>query len=136
MRARAALLAALAALGCVVACGVAEGPREKLKHTAFQFNEGLRWGRYQEVLPRVDPEARDHFMEQHKEWGSTIRLSNVEPVQYVIAEDDMKAAITVQFTWYRVDEMVEHVTQTVQYWERRDGEWVLIAEEHAGGVPF
>lgn len=135
MRVRAALLLVVAALG-PVACGVAEGPREKLKHTAFQFNEGLRWGRYQEVLPRVDPEARDHFMELHKEWGSTIRLSSVEPIQYVISEDDLKATITVQFTWYRIDEMVERVTQTVQHWERRDGEWMLIAEEHAGGDPF
>jgi hypothetical protein len=135
MRSGAAIVTIAAAL-FVVACGVAEGPREKLKHTAFVFNEGLRWGRYQEVLPRVDPEARDHFMEMHKEWGSTIRLSNVEPVQYVIAENNEKAAITVQFTWYRVDEMVEHVTQTVQYWERRDGEWMMIAEEHSSGEPF
>jgi hypothetical protein len=132
---RAAVLPIIAAL-LVAACGVAEGPREKLKHTAFMFNEGLRWGRYQEVLPRIDPAARDHFMELHKEWGTTIRLSSVEPVQYVIDEDNEKAAVTVQFTWYRIDEMVEHVTQTVQHWERRDGEWLMIAEQHVSGEPF
>ncbi len=38
-----ALLAAIAL--ATLACGVAEGPREKLKHSAFVFNEGLRWGR-------------------------------------------------------------------------------------------
>jgi hypothetical protein len=135
MRSTAAFVASLVLLGGV-ACGVAEGPREKLKHTAFMFNEGLRWGRYQEVLPRVDPAIRDHFMDLHRDWGTDVRLSSVEPVQYVISEDDTKASVTVQFTWYRIDEMVERVTQTVQYWERRDGEWLLIAEEHVAGDPF
>lgn len=119
----------------VAACG-AEGPRDKLRHAAFSFNEGLRWGRYNEVLPRVDEAAREHFMELHEEWGDAVRISSAEPVQYVIADDDQRADITVQFTWYRVDEMEVHTTRTVQHWEQRDGEWLLVGEEHLSGTPF
>ena len=117
-------------------CGLAEGPRQKLKHTALNFNEGLRWGRYSDVYPRVDPEALDHFMEMHKDWGSEIRLENAEMVQFVVDEKAEKASITVRFTWYRITEMVVHDTMTVQHWERRDGEWMMIAEEYQSGTPF
>jgi hypothetical protein len=129
-----ALLAAIAL--ATLACGVAEGPREKLKHSAFSFNEGLRWGRYNEVLPRVDPETRDHFMELHQGWGKDIRISNAEMLQTVVDDKNEKAQISVKFTWYRIDEMVECETITVQHWERRDGEWLMIAEEHQSGTPF
>ena len=129
-----ALLAAIAL--ATLACGVAEGPREKLKHSAFSFNEGLRWGRYNEVLPRVDPETRDHFMELHQGWGKDIRISNAEMLQTVVDDKNEKAQISVKFTWYRVDQMEEHETITVQHWERRDGEWLMIAEEHQSGTPF
>ncbi len=118
------------------ACGVAEGPREKLKHSAFLFNEGLRWGRYSEVLPRVDPEAREHFAEMHQGWGDEIQISNAEIIQSIIGEKLKKADLTVKFTWYRMNEMVVHDTITVQHWERRDGDWMMIAEEYQSGTPF
>lgn len=117
-------------------CGLAEGPRQKLKYTAVNFNEGLRWGRYSEVYLRVDPEALDHFMEMHEEWGNEIRIENAEIVRLVVDEKDEKASIAVKFTWYRVTEMVVHDTMTVQHWERRDGEWMMIAEEYQSGTPF
>jgi hypothetical protein len=125
-----------AAMMLAVACGVAEGPREKLRHSAFVFNEGLRWGRYAEVLPRVDPESREHFMEMHQGWGKEIQISRAEIVQSIIDDDLKKAAITVAFEWYRNDEMVVRETVTVQNWERRDGEWIMIAEEYVSGTPF
>ena len=117
-------------------CGLAEGPRQKLKHTALKFNEGLRWGRYSEVYTRVDPKALDHFMEMHKDWGSEIRIENAEMVRFVVDEKAKKASIVVSFTWYRITEMVVHDTMTVQHWERREGEWMMIAEEYQSGTPF
>ena len=117
-------------------CGLAEGPRQKLKHTAMNFNEGLRWGRYAEVYTRVDPKALDHFMEMHEDWGNEIRIENAEMIQFVVDEKAEKASIAVKFTWYRVTEMVVHDTMTVQHWERRDGEWMMIAEEYQSGTPF
>lgn len=131
---RRAAFGLLALLLCA-ACG-AEGPKDKLRHAAFLFNDGLRWGRYQEVLPRVDPEARDHFMEVHAEWGDKVQISDVEPVQYVFSEDGDRADVTVQFTWYRIDELVVRTTRTTQHWEQRDGEWIMIGEEHVAGTPF
>jgi len=117
------------------ACG-AEGPRDKLRRAAFMFNDGLRWGRYQEVLPRLAPEAREHFMDLRADWGGKVQISDIEPVQYVFSEDSQRAEVTVQFTWYRVDEMVVRTTRTVQHWEQRKGEWLMIGEQYVAGTPF
>ena len=69
-------------------------------------------------------------------WGKEIRISNAEMLQTVIDDKNEKAAISVKFTWYRVDEMVERETITVQHWERREGEWLMVAEEYQSGTPF
>jgi len=45
MSTRIAVAVLVAIASAALACGVAEGPREKFKHSAFNFNEGLRWGR-------------------------------------------------------------------------------------------
>jgi hypothetical protein len=129
-------LCLLVTLLLAASCGVAEGPREKLKHTAFLFNEGLRWGRYGDVLPRVDAETREHFMEMHQGWGDEVQIGGAEIVESVIDEEAKRAAVKVKFTWYRLNEMVVNTTVTTQHWDRRDGEWMMIAEEYTSGTPF
>jgi len=126
----------LAAGALAWGCGIAEGPREKLQHTAFAFNEGLRWGRDVDVLPRVDPAAMAGFQALHTGWGVDIQLSNVEILQSVIDDKLDKAVITVKYTWYRNSEMVVNDTVTLQHWERRKGEWWMTAEEYKSGTPL
>ena len=133
---RTAIAAALAVGALALGCGMAEGPREKLQHTAFNFNEGLRWGRDADVLPRVDPAALAGFRALHAGWGVEIQISNVEIVQSVIDQKLDKAVLTVKYTWYKNSEMVVNETVTAQHWERRKGDWWMVAEEFQSGTPL
>ena len=128
--------AVLAVAAWAVGCGMAEGPREKLQHTAFAFNEGLRWGRDADVLPRVDPAALAGFQALHAGWGSEVQVSGVEILQSVIEKKLDKAVLTVKYTWYKNSEMVVNETVTLQHWERRKGEWWMVAEEYKSGTPL
>ncbi len=125
-----------AALIFATSCGIAEGPREKLKHTVFLFNEGLRWGRYGDVLPRVDPAATEQFAQTHEGWGENTQISSAEIIEWVIGKKIKKADVTVKYVWYKKNEMVVHDTVTIQHWEHREGNWYMIAEEHKSGTPF
>ena len=129
------LILALTVLLCL-GCGIIEGSREKLQRTAFDFNEGLRWGRNAEVLPRVDPAAREGFQALHNGWGAEVQVSNVEIMQSVIDKKLQKAVITVKYTWYRQSEMVVYETVAEQHWESRKGEWWMTAEEYQSGQPL
>jgi len=127
----------LLALALVAAaCAIAEGPREKLARSSFEFNEGLRWGRYNDVLPAVDAAAMSHFMDMHQGWGQDIRISSAEIIQTTYDEKAKKAVLHVQWVWYRNKEMVVYETVTVQNWEYRDGRRWMMAESHQSGQAF
>ncbi|MBN2530605.1 MAG: hypothetical protein JXR76_29730 [Deltaproteobacteria bacterium] len=117
-------------------CGLAEGPREKLDRGLFQFNEGLRWGRYSDVLPVVDADAREHFQKMHEEWGTTILITAADVLQVLYNDRERKADISVRYSWYRKKEMTAYDTVTKQHWEYRVGKWWLVAEEFQSGQPF
>lgn len=133
---RTSWIAAALAAAALSGCGLAEGPREKLQHTAFTFNEGIRWSRDGDVLPRVDPAALDGFRALHAGWGSEIQVSNVEILQSVIDQKLDKAVLRIRYTWYRNSEMDVRETVTAQHWERRKGEWWMTAEEYVSGAPL
>lgn len=126
------LLAAMFSLGCAIV----EGPKEKLSKSAFMFNEGLRWGRYDDVLPVVDQKHLEHFMDVHKEWGRDVQISSAEIASSTYNEEDRTARIQVTFVWYRKKEMVVRTTVTLQNWEYREGHWIMVAEEFKSGDPF
>ena len=115
---------------------MAEGPRQKLDRGVFQFNEGLRWGRYSDVLPSVDKDAVAHFQQMHADWGTKIQLSAVDVLQIIYDDKTRKAQISVRYAWFRKTEMVAYETVTKQNWEYRTGKWWLVAEEYQSGQPF
>jgi hypothetical protein len=117
-------------------CAISEGPREKLVQTSFNFNEGLRWGRYNDVMPVVDAGTMESFTKMHKEWGSIIKISNAETLQTVYDEKAKKAQLTIKYTWYRSNEMVVYDTVTLQNWEYIEGRWKMMAEEYVSGEAF
>ncbi|MBN2340440.1 MAG: hypothetical protein JXX29_01115 [Deltaproteobacteria bacterium] len=126
----------IAAIVVAAGCGLAEGPKEKLDRGIYQFNEGLRWGRYNDVLPVVDDEALDHFKKLHEGWGSNVQISSAEVLQVIYDEVNRKALVSVKFTWFRKNEMVVYDTVTNQHWEYREGKWWMVAEEIYSGQPF
>ena len=51
----------------VLSCGAAgQQAEDRLKESVVQFNEGIRWGRMQEVIPRVHPDNVQHFLKMHE----------------------------------------------------------------------
>ena len=130
------IAAAVSFLCLSAGCGIAEGPREKLDRGVFQFNDALRWGRYNDVLPLVDADALEHFQKMHADWGTGIQISAAEILQVIYDDKARKAQVSVRFSWYRKTEMVSYDTVTKQHWEYRAGQWWLIAEEYQSGQPF
>ena len=123
------------ALG-LAACGGGYTAGEKLEYAVTQFNEGVRWGRIGEVLPRVDPAAREHFQTLHAEWGGDIQIGGYEIMQTVLDEKSGIAEVTLTVSWYRQSKMEAFQTILAQRWEEFEGDWRLVAEEYRGGTPF
>ncbi len=117
-------------------CGLGQGRSDKLRDAVYYFNEGVRWGRLQEVLTRIDPASEQHFLEMHKDFGNKIQLTGCEIVNTKINLDEGTAQIGVKLTWYRIDEMVVKATILVQHWKEKEREWYMVREEYRSGTPF
>lgn len=121
----------------VTCCAAAfQGPTYKLNEAVLQLNEGVRWGRLQQVMTRVDPSSRDYFLEAHAQFGREIQISDYEILSSEVDLENGKAEVSVFVSWYRISEMVIHQTTFVQLWETRDRQWLLVAEKHQSGVPL
>ena len=127
----------LASLVCIVAaCGPGQKSKDSLHETILIFNDGVRWGRLQQVLPRIHPDSVEHFVEMHKEFGKDIKISDYELINAQHDIDNKKADVTVQITWYRESEMVVKSTILIQHWEEHGQDWIMLAEEYHSGDKF
>ena len=135
MKQRLARLFILAGL-VLPACGPSQKSKSNLQETVLVFNEGVRWGRLQDVLPRIHPDSVEHFLEMHKEFGKEIKISDYELINAHHDGESKKADVTVQISWYRQSEMVVRTTMLVQHWEEKGQDWIMIAEEYLSGDTF
>jgi hypothetical protein len=117
------------------ACGSNQS-QNNLRENLVRFNEGVRWGRLQDVMPYLYSENAEHFVETHKEFGKEIQLSDYEIINVTMMAENEKADASIQITWYRLSEMVVKTTILVQHWEKRGQDWMMIAEEIRSGEPF
>lgn len=128
-------------LFCIVAaglsaCAASQGRGAKLKEAVFYFNEGVRWGRVQDVVTRLDPGFQDHFREMHKDFGRDIQLTNYELLDQQVNLEEGAAYFAIKLTWYRINELLVYETVMGQYWEEKDLEWYMVREEYQSGTPF
>jgi hypothetical protein len=111
MTSRAILLVTVGVL--VGACASQQKSTEDLLDTSLQYQEGLRWGRYEDSAAHVPPAAREDFYE-------VIRVK--------IAKGKDGAQIQVKYTWHLDSVGVVHETVVEQTWEQAGRTW-LITEE-------
>jgi hypothetical protein len=128
-------LAALV-LGISVFAGCVSPPSggERLISEANQVVTAARFGRMDLVLACVKPELRTGFAASHAEWGSKIRILDMEyggatPI------DEKKAVVAVNVAWSRLDETIVRSTALRQTWEFGEERWQIIGEEVADGDP-
>ena len=117
-------------------CALYQTRGDKLKEAVFYFNEGVRWGRLDDVLARLDPEIEEHFLEMHKDFGNMLKVENCEVVNTTYDKKKGEAKVGIKITWYRVDEMVLRETVVLQKWEDRSSHWWMVSEEYRSGTPF
>ena len=139
MRFRTPLLAA--SLLVPVACGSPTGAA-MAQELARDHNLNARMGRMELAAENVDPEFQPKWTEQHKDWGTLVRLADSEvsgtrPSRKATKEDKgpVDVFVFVKIAWYRADEGDLHATVVRQRWTAKRGGWVLAGEDRESGEP-
>jgi hypothetical protein len=131
-----ALLLPAMVLGLIACGGPSQKAQSDLKDAVLRLNEGIRWGRLQEVMPRVNPENAEQFMKMHEKFGTEIQLSDYELINSTYNEKEKKADVVIRITWYRQSEMELFSTILLQAWEYQGMDWMLMTETYQSGQAF
>jgi hypothetical protein len=131
----AAGLAGFAAVsGCIA--GMGYSTVDQVTNAAREYNNDVRWGRYEQASTHVPRDKRARFVEKRTQLDDELEIADFELVNIVIDKQKETASARVDYTWMLKDRGIVEKTTTRQSWERHDGVWVVAAETRVKGAPL
>lgn len=105
--------------------------------TAVQeYNNDVRWARYDQASEKVPKERREHFVEQRTALEDDWQLVDFEVVNIVIDKKKDTAAVRVEYSWALKSRGIVEKTTTKQQWEKKDSAWMMEKETRVKGAPL
>jgi hypothetical protein len=132
MRALSLAFVALAA-GCMLD---GYSAREKVATAAREYNDGVRWGRFEVAAEHVQPEKRRRFVERHKALEEELEIADYEMTGIELDGKKERATAHVEYTWTLKRVGLVEKTATEQVWELAGGRWIVASETRVRGKPL
>ena len=127
----------LGVVALAFACATpAENRREGLVKSAREYNDGLRWRRYQDVTPHLAADEAQAFLVRAGALGDDFQMADQEVSSIRFENDGLRAAVTVQFTWYSQRRGLVRSTVVSQDWRYGEGRWLCAAQRRLSGDRF
>jgi len=127
-------LGAMALSGCFIFTNY--NAKERLTVAAREFNDDVRWSRFEQAGAKIPPEKRQAFIERHRALEDELEIADYELAGVDVDKSDKKmtrATARVEFTWTMKRRGLLEKTVIKQSWEDRDGGWVVVKEERQRG---
>ncbi|AUX26598.1 hypothetical protein SOCEGT47_071680 [Sorangium cellulosum] len=122
------------ALGLLSLAGCPMPPTssQRLTEAALEMNTATRFGRMDVALERVGSKAREDFLRGHADWGTRLRVVDVEFGGFEMVKRD-EADVLLDVLWLRNDETTVRTTRITQRWRDERGHWELVSEARKDG---
>ena len=114
----------------------AQSRQDSLVRITHQYNDGLRWGRYQDVTPHLAAEEAERFLARTGVLADDFEMADDEVASINFRDGGTRADVTVDFTWYNQRRSLVRRTLVGQDWRFRDGRWVCAAQRRLRGDRF
>jgi hypothetical protein len=131
------LLPLVLLFGCFAGAGYST--LDKVTAAAREYNEDVRWGRWQQASLHVPSERRRHFVERHKSLEDDLEFADYEVTSLDVDKSNKKmttALVRVEYSWTLKSTGLVEKTATEQRWEEHDGDWVVASETRVKGAPL
>ena len=132
MNLRLALLG-LALAGCFSA---SQRREEDLMREARQFNDDLRWGRWDQVGSTMPAEDKRLFMERVDLVGNDLEMSDYEVKSIHFDHGSSEATVTVAIAWFSKRDPTLRNATLEQRWESHHGHWIVTKQRRSHGDRF
>jgi len=131
------LLAAIALVpltACIAALGYSS--MDQITTAAREYNEDVRWGRYDQAAKHVPSDTRQRFIDKHANLDDDLEIADFEMSSIELDKKKQTATARIDYTWSLKTQGIVEKTTTKQKWERKDSEWILASEERVKGAPL
>jgi hypothetical protein len=120
--------------GCIA--GMGYSTVDQITNAAREFNNDVRWGRYDQAAEHIPKDQRGRFVERRTALDEELEIAEYELQNIEIDKKKQAAWARVDYTWTLKTRGIVEKTTTKQAWERRDGQWVMAAETRIKGTPL
>ena len=118
----------------VLGCGAAPLHSETdLPDSIRQYNDGMRWSRFEIAASSIPPPQRSQFVDEMDERASDLKITDYDIVK-VDPHGAREAHVQIKLSWYKVSEGTVHETHALQTWERRGKAWWMVDETRLRGA--
>jgi hypothetical protein len=131
-----ALLALAALTPCTSCVAPAERREESLMKIAREFNDGLRWGRDDQVYRCLSPADMHSLQARKADLGEDFVMADHEMKSIQIVPGVEKATVVAEFTWFNQRRAVVKKSTVEQKWEWHDGRWMVTEQTRIAGDRF
>jgi hypothetical protein len=120
--------------GCMP--GMGYSTIDQVTNAAREYNEDVRWGRYDQAADHIAKDRRDRFVERHTSLDEQLEIADFELLNIVIDKKKETASARVDYTWTLKNRGIVEKTTTKQAWEKQDGHWIMASETRVKGSPL
>lgn len=120
----------LAHTGCLAP---AQRRQDDLSRIVREYNDGLRWRRFEQVVPHLRPAAAERLMARSASAAPDLEIADQEVTMIRVADGATRADVTATFTWYTQRSGVVRKTLVAQDWRFENGRWTCVAQRRLAG---
>jgi hypothetical protein len=128
------LLLLLGLTGCLVT--PVQRREDTLVREAREFNDDIRWGRYEQLHLSLPPEEAALMSSRAAALGDDLVVGDYEVTSIKFASGSEAATAMVKFDWYSKRDSILHSSTVEQRWEYQAGKWMMTKQRRLRGERF
>jgi hypothetical protein len=120
--------------GCITP---AQNRQDALVRIVHEYNDGLRWKRYDRVTAHLAEAEALRFLKTSAALGEEFEMADEEVVVIEpLGDDGLRAAVTVNFSWYNQRRALLRKAVVLEDWRFRGGRWLCDGQRRVQGDGF
>ncbi len=123
----------VAPMGCMAPVQRRE---DGLTKAAVEYNNELRWGRYEQLARFLTPEESQALLVRKHDLGEDFAIADNELGLVKFQPGSEKATVVTEIAWYDQRRAVVNRSTIEQRWEWTNGRWMLATQHRVHGVRF
>src|SRR5260370_14585633 len=118
----------------LAACFTGMTTRDRLSAAVREFNDGVRWKKYESAVMHMAVADRRRFADRHAALDDELDISDYEIQRIDVDSKSDTADVTVDVSWSLKHRGLLERTLVVQKWEAPRGGWLMVKEERLAGA--